>query len=431
MSKLPEQVFGVSNEILEDSYVDRGGLDREFKRNAKRKNHVALRGASKSGKTWLRKRTIDNGIVVQCRYGTTVADIYIDALSQLGIKLIVEEATKDSIKGRVESTAQAGFELIAKLKVKIGLDKTQEDIAKAERVGHDINDLRFVSKLIIESGKRLVIEDFHYLSVEQRTRFSFDLKALWDYGCFVIVIGVWTRSNLLIALNPDLADRIVESSVDWSDGELQQVVIKGAAALKIQFAKGIVDNFVKDSYKNVGLLQKLVLTYLDEAGVEEELDELTEYSDLHLYESAAMMHAEQLDTLYQKFASDVSSGIRKRKDSTGIYAHAMAAIVETEDARLLNGLSIDDILAVASSRQPRIIKTNLKVVLQKLEELQVDSDGRGLVIAYNESTEEISVIDRRLLFYRKYITINWPWEGIIKEHEQILSEESRQYNLPY
>ena len=431
MSKLSDQVFGVSNEILEDSYVDRGGLDTELLRNLRRKNHVALRGASKSGKTWLRKKAIEKGIVVQCRFGTTVSDIYTDALSQLGIKLIVEESTKDSIKGRVESTAEAGSKLIAKLKIKFGLESVQVDEARAEQVGHDINDLRFVAQLILESERRLIVEDFHYLSLEQRKRLAFDLKALWDYGCFIVIVGVWTRSNLLISINSDLADRIVECSVDWSDGELQQVATKGASALKIQFSKELIERIVLDCYKNVGLLQKLILTFLDEAGVEEELDKLQEFSSIEVYESAAMSHAEQLNTLYQKFAKDVSSGIRKRNDSTGIYAHAMAAIVETEDDRLINGLSIDDILSVASSRQPRIIKTNLRTILQKLEELQVDEDGRGLVIAFNEATDEVSIIDRRLLFYRKYITINWPWEDIIREHEQQNSDDSGQFSLPY
>lgn len=63
-------------------------------------------------------------------------------------------------------------------------------------------------------------------------------------------------------------------------------------------------------------------------------------------------------------------------------------------------------------------------MLQKLEELQVDSDGRGLVIAFNEANDEISVIDRRLLFYRKYVTISWPWEDIIREHDKKASEDS-------
>ncbi|MDH5360393.1 MAG: hypothetical protein OEX03_07505 [Gammaproteobacteria bacterium] len=424
MTKRCDEVFGVSHEILEDSYVDRGNLDKEIARNLSRKSHIALRGASKCGKSWLRQKSIPDALVVQCRLKTTVTDIYTDALSQLGIRLVIEEATKDSIKGKVEATATAGFELITKLKVKLGLESNQEDSKKGKMAGHDINDLRFISDLIKESGKRLVIEDFHYLSLDERKKLSFDLKALWDYGCFVVIIGVWTRTNLLIALNPDLSDRIIEIPVEWSSDELSQIIRNGGESLKLEFGEALISSIVNDCYNNAGLLQKLVLAYLDEEDIETEKASILLVNNIPKFESAAMSHAEQLDTLYQQFAKDVSSGIRKRKDATGIYAHAMAAIVSADDELLLMGFPLDDILAIAHGRQPRIIKTNLRTALQKLEELQVDEDGRGLVIAFNEATDEVSVIDRRLLFYRKYLTILWPWEDMIQEADEASAKES-------
>jgi hypothetical protein len=419
-----DQVFGVSTNILKDSYVDRGNLDEEIDLYLRRDNHIALRGASKSGKSWLRKRKIPNAIVVQCRFKTTTVDVFTDALSQLGIKLVVSESTKDTIKGKVEATAQAGFDLIAKIKVKLGLESSQEDFVQGQRVGHDINDLRFISDILKESGKRLVIEDFHYLSVKERTQFSSDLKAMWDYGCYVVIIGVWTSSNLLIALNDDLTDRVVELPVDWNDEELKYVIEKGSSVLRLDFSDQLKKMFVQNCYKNVGLLQKLVLTFLDKSEIYLEQEEKTLLDSIDKFETAAMTHAEQLDTRYQQFAKDVSTGIRKRKNTTGIYAYAMAIIVESDDSSLLNGLPLEDIFQAAVKRQPRIQKSNLRLVLQKLEQLQVDADGRNLVIAFDESNDEVSVIDRRLLFYRKYITISWPWEQLIKEFSNEIGSES-------
>ena len=411
-----DQVFGISTDILEGSYVDRGDLDKKIGRYLRRDNHLALRGASKSGKSWLRQRQVPDAIVVQCRFKTTTVDIFTDALSQLGISLIVSKSTKDTIKGKVEATAGVGFELIAKLKTKIGLENTKEESVQGERVGHDINDLKFISEIIKESGKRLVIEDFHYLSIKERKQFSSDLKAMWDYGCYVIIIGVWTRSNLLLALNDDLTDRVVELPVDWADKELEQVIEKGGKVLNLEFSDDLKRSLVGDCYKNVGLLQKLLVEFLDQLGVDSKQEVSLLMDSIDDFESAAMIHAEQLDTRYQQFAKDVSSGIRKRRNSTGIYAYAMAIIVNSEDELLLKGLPLDRIFSEAVRRQPRIQKANLRLVLQKLEQLQVDSEGRGLVIAFDESNDEISVIDRRLLFYRKYITIKWPWEEIIEQY---------------
>src|SRR3954471_21286918 len=85
-----DEVFGVTPQILPCSYVDRGELDSELSRLLRRKHHVALRGESKCGKSWLRQRVLPEALTVQCRLGRTMLDLYRDALGQLGIRLVVE-----------------------------------------------------------------------------------------------------------------------------------------------------------------------------------------------------------------------------------------------------------------------------------------------------------------------------------------------------
>ncbi|WP_227936035.1 hypothetical protein [Alkalihalobacillus deserti] len=413
--KRSSDVFGMSNTILSDSYIDRGNLDTVIQRYLDRRTHIALRGESKCGKSWFRQKNIPDAIVVQCRFGKSVKDIYTDALSQLGIKLIVEETNGSNILGRVEANASIGTSLLAKLGVKSTIESSNNDGTKAEVVGRDINDLKFIADIIINSGKRLVIEDFHYLSIPERKAFSYDLKALWDYGCFIVIIGVWSQSNMLLDLNPDLSGRIYEMSIYWSPQDLKQVIEKGSKALKIEFSDEIIPLLISDCFGNIGLLQNLVLHTLDIEEIFEEQAIKKSISNISNFDLAAAAYANQLDSLYQKFASRVSTGIRSRNDSTGIYAHAMAVIVEADNDKLINGLGLNEIYEIAHSRQPRIQKGNLRTILGKLEELQVDSEGRGLVLAYNNSTDEITAVDRQLLFYRKHLTLNWPWEEMISE----------------
>lgn len=417
--KQTNDVFGINNEISEYSYVDRGELDSEITLYLRRSNHIALRGESKCGKSWLRQKCIPDAIVVQCRLHTSVLDIYTDVLSQLGIKLIVEHATKDTIKGKIESTGSIGFELITKLKIKLGIESIEEESKKGSVVGHDINDLKFIADLIKESKRRVAIEDFHYLSISERKKFAFDLKALWDYGCFFVIIGVWSRSNLLIFLNPDLGGRIIEIPVYWTTDDLNRVIDQGSTALKISISDEVKKLIVADSYSNAGILQQLILMYLDEEKVFEENIEIMNIDSKDCFDSAAMKLADQLNTKYMKFAKDVSTGIRNRKDSTGIYAHSMAVIMSASDQELIDGLHLDSIYSLSHRRQPRIQRGNQRTVLQKLEELQVDDEERGLVLAYNDATDEVTAIDRTMLFYRKYVTVNWPWEDLIKESEEI------------
>ncbi|HEU0317479.1 MAG TPA: hypothetical protein VFR49_09130, partial [Solirubrobacteraceae bacterium] len=117
-AKHTDEVFGVAPEVLPDSYVDRGALDEELSRLLRRRSHIAVRGESKCGKSWLRQRVIPDALVVQCRLGKTMIDIYKDALSQLDVQLIIERREGNSFTGRVEAQAEAGIGLLAKLGVR-------------------------------------------------------------------------------------------------------------------------------------------------------------------------------------------------------------------------------------------------------------------------------------------------------------------------
>lgn len=418
--KRAADVFGISSKVRVESYVDRGDLDESIGNLLHRNTHIALKGESKCGKSWLRQKNIPNALVVQCRLGRGTIDIYIDALSQLDVKFTVIDKSSGKVEGRVEAKGEVGKGLIAKVlglscSLTAGAGASHSNEKEKELVGHDINDLRFIAELIRESGRRLVVEDFHYLSIAERTNLAFDLKALWDYELYVLIIGVWSQSNMLIYLNPDLAGRIEEVSVYWSKDDLKRILQNGGGALNLQFNDAFSDECAALSYGNAGILQALALKALDAMGIAEALETLQEVGSDEALQSAALHYADQLNALYQQFAKRVAGGIRTRQDSTGIYAHAMAVIVNADDEMCIRGIPLDYIFQQAHAREPRVQKGNLRTILEKIEGLQVDGDGRGLVVAYNEADGEVSVVDRQLLLYRKYSTVSWPWEDLIEE----------------
>ena len=414
MAKQASDVFGVATDVRSDSYVDRGKLDRDFSKFLKRNVHLSVRGASKSGKSWLRQRAIPNAIVVQCRLGKTVEDIYREALGALGISLTVRESRAGTFNGQVEATAELGKSLIAKVAAKVVAGYSHTKVTESEPLRQNVNDLSFVSQLISNSGRRLVIEDVHYLAYAERKRLAFDLKTLWDFGLYVVIVGIW-RQQSLINLNSDLSTRIHEISIEWSPEDLKSILFKGSKALNIAFGSDLRDRLVHDAYENAGLLQSLALGVLDDADVEEKKSVLQTVDSLEHLENAAMELAESLNTLYQSFAKRTSAGIRSRTNSTGIYAHAMAVIMEQDDESLSKGVPLKAIFQIAKEREPRILLPNLRTILQKLDQLQIDEEGRGLVVTYDEGREEVFVVDRQLLLYRKFTTMQWPWDGLVKE----------------
>jgi hypothetical protein len=415
-AKPVHEVFGLAPEVRPDSYVDRGALDAQISgllENATK--HVALRGVSKCGKSWLRQRVISNALVIQCRLGKTVLDIYREALGALNIRLEVSRAHESTLTGSVEATAEAGNSLLAKVSGKWGLGLTNGDVTTTELAQAPIHDLSYIADLLKASGRRLVIEDFHYLSQDERKKLAFDMKALWDYQTFVVIVGVWSEKNQLIELNPDLGGRVREVSIHWDDADLHRIFERGGEALNIEFGQALRDRAVADCYGNAGILQRLIEGTLESAGVKFAAPARADFDDLHALEDASLTYADELNSLYLKFAERVSKGVRRRKNGTGIYGHAMAVLMDATDEELIAGVPLQTIYTKSHARERRIQPGNLRTALERIETLQVDDDGRGLVLAYDTVRKVVSVVDRQLLLFRKYSTVPWPWEDLIAE----------------
>ena len=420
------QVFGVSANVNNYSYVDRNNLDKKLSRLLRRETHIAIKGPSKCGKSWLRQKCMDNAIVVQCRIEMTPEEIYSQALSFLGVQFNQQRSSSTTYSANATGKGDVKVPLISKLGIEGELAASHEHSSGTSLdYSSSIDNLSFVADSIIQSGKRLVIEDFHYLSSSVRDKLAHDLKTLWDYGCFVVIIGVWTQANLLTYMNPDLTGRIEEISVSWTNSDLNQVIENGCASLNIEIDPSIREDLILDSFGNVGILQSLLLKLIeDEADISETSSTHLIVSNPDFYFSAAKSYAKQVDGLYQQFAQTLSAGIRRRQKSTGIYALAMQAIVNASDEELLHGYSRADIFSVTNAVEPRIQKGNLKTVLQKLVELQNPQGGRALVISYDEAIDAVFAVDLQLLFYRKHHSMKWPWEEMAEEaRQQSLFEE--------
>lgn len=156
-----EKVFGISSNVNKLSYIDRGNLDTRVRRLLNRDMHIALNGASKSGKSWLMQQCIANANVVQCRLNESIQEVYAEALANLGGKS--ESGLLPNSRGTLEESRSSGTALLIK-SIEIG------EISKEKDTIRDLNTLRFIADLTIESGQKLVIENFHYLSTSNRKR---------------------------------------------------------------------------------------------------------------------------------------------------------------------------------------------------------------------------------------------------------------------
>lgn len=74
-----------------------------------------------------------------------------------------------------------------------------------------------------------------------------------------------------------------------NDQDLRRIFENGGNALNIGFSEELQSRAVHDCFKNAGILQRLILGTLEEAGVDEEQDHQRCIDDEDAYENACLI----------------------------------------------------------------------------------------------------------------------------------------------
>ncbi|NES06207.1 MAG: ATP-binding protein [Okeania sp. SIO2F4] len=211
-------------------------------------SHLVIHGASKQGKTMLRRKNLPDGkcIKVQCTNRTDISHIYSEIIRHAKVNVSTEITNKISGSADAKGTVP-GLELKGVL-----------NIGRQEKhgfQGFSLDNINYIAEVIQKTNKKVVIEDFHYLSKEVKEKLSFDLKVFRDCSVSFIIMGVWSEDNILSYYNRDLSRRIEEIDVRWKNEELEKVLEMGERKLQISFSDNIKKSILDDSNGNVGLLQ--------------------------------------------------------------------------------------------------------------------------------------------------------------------------------
>jgi hypothetical protein len=408
-------VFGISNAIPQYTYVDRSGLDTTFAYSLQCDRHIVLHGGSKQGQTVLRRKNLpeDHSIVVQCNATTSRGDIYAQMLATLDVSIPTSSGIKSSTIG--EAGGKVGFSVpfLASSEVKGKVERGSEATEAYEVVGKNATNVHFIAGAIKTSGRRVVIEDFHYLPEEEKRNLAFDLKAYWDLGTFFIIVGIWAEHNLLTFYNSDLSGRIDEIDVQWQDAELQTVLTKGEEALRIIIAPEIRQQMIDDASQNVGLLQRIAERFCFYSGVLEtsKATMAQTLGDQNALLKARASICNEEAVRYRQFGEALSHGFKASEESElKVYMNIARCAIEASDQELRNGMHYNTVFDRVSRMNERIRRSDLTAALQRLNRLQQDRKVSPLVLSYNDATKELQLVDRELLFYRKYGTPTWPWQ---------------------
>lgn len=402
------EVFGISTSIPVHTYVDRAKLDRKFQYFIKSDRHIVIHGASKQGKTILRKKNFQEQdcIIVQCRSNSSLEQIYLEILRQIGSQIPTELTKSLTLTAEGKTKASGGIKLpliasgSAEVEIAGNLERETERVF--EFLGQNPESLGYIIDEIRNSKKRIIIEDFHYLLDEEKKRFAFDLKAFWDSSIFLIIIGIWADQNLLTYYNGDLSGRINEIDVQWTDQELNTVLTKGEKALNISFDQEIKKEILADANQNVGLLQRIAELFCLECNILENSNQKVTLRDLDALNRARQTICNEESVRYRQFIEAVRSGFRGSESELKVYQRIVKVCLEASDMELCNGLNQEVILNRINQSEPNARLSDLSAALNRLNKLQGERSISPLILSYNPDSRKVQLVDRELLFFRKY-----------------------------
>jgi hypothetical protein len=413
-----QQVFGIATQVNSASYVNRGGLDEKLAYYLNTERHIAIHGDSKQGKSWLRSNLLqaDATLVVQCQPESTPESVLREALGQLDVRIELKRTGTTQIEGQLDLAAsgQLGNMLVGKVKAEAQAagGASKEQAVDQEPVGTTMADLSWVARIIHASEKRLVLEDFHYVSEENRKAFAFILKALGDYGVYVILVGIWPEDHLLTYYNGNLDGRVEDLRLVWADEDLAAVLDKGCEALNIAMTDGLVSALVGDAFGNVGLIQRLAEQVCINAGVLERQDDRKTLDIGQELDAARAAVSERMTARYEAFADDFVRGMKRMKQGLAVYKHLLRAFTASKSEDLLEGIDSSDLLEriQESHPDPPIRGSDLTQALDRVDRLQAKIGVQPPVLTYNNDRRRLFLADRSFLFYRQHGDPTWPWE---------------------
>ncbi|GHU01276.1 hypothetical protein FACS1894147_00820 [Spirochaetia bacterium] len=408
-------VYGIQNDLPEYTYVVRESCDKKLEYLLGTQRHIVIHGASKQGKSCLRKKIIGskNIIIIQCQPEKTIANILKEICNKLQITFPTTLETTSNTSGNAsfEVQGKARLPFIAEgsltTGVEAGIGSETKQLFECSGIGE--NDLEIISRVISKKNMRIIFEDFHYLSEEQRKNFSFLLKSFYEYSVYIIIIGIWAEHNLLTYYNGDLTGRIEEIDMTWTNEELYDVIKKGENPLRIIWQKYISENIIEISYNNVGITQRLCEKICLECGY---LNNRTLFrrsiSDVSLIKIAKKHIINDISQRYNKIYEVFMAGFEDT--DLKVYLNVFKALTTISRNELKSGIPQNHLLTEINSKyNPGIRLSDLTSALKRIERLQATRQITPFLITYNENTREIYLVDREFIFYIEQGNPSWEW----------------------
>lgn len=402
-----DDVYGIRRDVPLN-YVARDAVDLTFIDHLAVDKHIVIYGSSKQGKTCLRKHCLEDSdyILVQSASKWDLKDVLTAVLKRAGFQITQSEKKTASGTNKIMASIRANWLAFGGTVTgaKESTKATETTTSELELDPSDVNDIISALKSI-EFKKYIVIEDFHYLSVETQKDFAIALKAFHEASeLSFIVVGVWLEENRLLVYNGDLTGRVVTVNADkWESLELEQVIDDGAALLNISFTDDFKQRLIEESFDSVYIVQDVCHRACEKEGVRKTQDtHKTIGQGLDVWELVREA-VDQQSGRYRSFMIQFAEGFQTTR--LEMYKWLVLAVLTAQTPDLEKGLKFSTIREALKSKHPegQLLNTgNITQALQSTASLQIKKDIKPIIFDYDETNLRLNVVDRGFLIWLEH-----------------------------
>lgn len=300
---------------------------------------IVVYGHSGSGKTTLLSNKLyqvyEGHITSRCMKGMSFDQIVLEAFDQLAPYYEDQLTSKESnsIKASAGSTYQA---------IKLALESsiTSERTKSEKRLLPPQLTPQSLGRLLGESNKCWVIEDFHKVDTQEKQKLSQLLKVFMDLApehkrLKIICLGAVDTARQVVNYDDEMKQRVAEIHVPlMSDDEIYQIVNKGETLLNIKFPQTIRGKIVRHACGVASICHQLCLNMCLNAGIIECQEQKHILTDEDFDKAVKMYIDDASDSLRCAFDKALKHRSKTKFDSSMLIIKALATSHERGLARL-------------------------------------------------------------------------------------------------
>lgn len=364
------------------NFIKRKSLDKRIQRAIKTPGmQVILYGHSGSGKTTLLLNKLKELNLEFVKTNCTSNMSFNDLLSNVYMKLGKELPLKGIDKEVQAGGGKINIPTLATLDSK----KTSENITEKSFVCPYSSIELALAKTVGEQDAIWVIEDFHKLKLEVKTKLAQLMKVFMDLSdeyphLKIIALGAKNTAREVVELDTEMQTRVSEIHVPlMDDEEICKIIKNGCRLLNISTSESVNNDVIAHSHGVASICHQLCLLMCESADIDcsDEYESNIEFDHEHFNFAASEYIQQVSDTLKSAFQK---------------------ALKVEQAHEILTCLTESDIEGVEKSEFVKYINENFDEIEINSENLEaplqaLSGTEHGNVLMYNEQMEYYSFKD--------------------------------------